>query len=177
MHARLAMIVRTLSNHGTDGGPVPGQPIPPVTPIPSTHARLRSTRNTSTMADMTPQGTRNSQHQTWRQAIEDDRGSGRVPRNDSGSRTPLHLGRLDGRRLGGCRRHTGRNHDTRTPSRLCRTGWVPALSYTRRAILVTLGVAPAFVKPAPQQQDVREREHRHALVVGANGFEAAAFDP
>lgn len=52
-----------------------------------------------------------------------------------------------------------------------------ALSYTRRAILVTLGVAPAFVKPAPQQQDVREREHRHALVVGADGFEAASFDP
>lgn len=39
MHARLAMIVRALANHGTDGGPVPGQPIPPVAPIPSAHAR------------------------------------------------------------------------------------------------------------------------------------------
>ena len=28
-----------------------------------------------------------------------------------GMRAPLHLGRLDGRRLGGCRRHTGRNHE------------------------------------------------------------------
>ncbi len=43
MHARLTMIVRALANHGTDGGPVPGQPIPPVAPIPSTHARPRST--------------------------------------------------------------------------------------------------------------------------------------
>ncbi len=43
MHARLTMIVRALANHGTDGGPVPGQPIPPIAPIPSTHARPRST--------------------------------------------------------------------------------------------------------------------------------------
>lgn len=43
MHARLAMIMRALANHGTDGGPVPGQPSPPVAPIPSTHARPRST--------------------------------------------------------------------------------------------------------------------------------------
>ena len=111
--------------------------------------------------------------------IEDVRGSGRVSRSATpacghpytwaGSTADAWAGAVD---------TTGRNHeDTRTPSRLCRTGWIPALSYTRRAILVTLGVAPAFVKPAPQQQDVREREHRHALVVGGDGFEAASFDP
>ncbi len=61
-------------------------------------------------------------------------------------RDALHLGRLDGRRLGGCRRHTARNHeDTRTPSRLCRTGWIPAPAHTRCAILVTLGVAPMLL--------------------------------
>lgn len=54
MHARLAMIVRTLANHGTDGGPVPGQPSPTVAPIPSAHARPRSTHNTSTMTNTTP---------------------------------------------------------------------------------------------------------------------------
>lgn len=67
MHRRLTMIVRALANHGTDGGPVPGQPIPPVAPIPSTHARPRSTTTPAPWPNDTMKSTRNSQRQTWRQ--------------------------------------------------------------------------------------------------------------
>ena len=80
MHARLAMIMRALANHGTDGSPVPGQPIPPVTPIPSTHARPRSTTTPA------PWPTRHHEEHTQQPApnmastIEYVRGSGRVPR-------------------------------------------------------------------------------------------------
>ena len=107
------------------------------------------------------------------------RGHGRVPRLSTpacghpytwaGSTTDAWAGAVD---------TLAEDHeDTRTPSRLCRTGWIPAPAHTRCAILVTLGVAPAFVKSTPQQQDVRERVQRHAIVVGGDGFEAAAFDP
>lgn len=81
MHARLAMIVRALSNHGTDGDPVPGQPSPPVTPIPSAHARPRSTTTPA------PWPTRHHEEHTQQPApnmastIEDVRGSGRVSRS------------------------------------------------------------------------------------------------
>lgn len=101
-----------------------------------------------------------------------------APERDSGARAPLHLGRRDGRHLGGCHPAPTRIHeDTRTPSRMCRTGWIPAPAHTRRAILVTLGVAPAAVKSTPQQQHVRERVQRSAIIVRTDGFESFAFDP
>lgn len=145
MHTRLAMIVRAVANHGTDGGPVPGQPSPTVTPVPSTHAH----------PPIHPQHQHHDQHDTMKSAQHPASNAGGNNRRSwprpcapvtPACGYPYNLGRLGGRRLGGCRRHTGRNHeDTRTPSRLCRTGWVPAPAHTRCAILVTLGVAPMLL--------------------------------
>lgn len=52
-----------------------------------------------------------------------------------------------------------------------------ALSYTRRAILVTLAVTVRSVNRAAQQQDVRERVHGVPVFVLAEWCEAAAFAP
>lgn len=111
MHARLAMIVRALSNHGTDGDPVPGQPSPPVTPIPSAHARPRSTTTPA------PWPTRHHEEHTQQPApnmastIEDVRGPGRAPRSDSGPRAPLQLGSARRPTLGRAPSTHGRNHE------------------------------------------------------------------
>ena len=117
MHARLAMSMRALANHGTDGSPVPGQPIPPVTPIPSTHARPRSTTTPA------PWPTRHHEEHTQQPApnmastIEYVRGPGRVSRLLRFAGAPT-LGSARRPTLGRAPSTHGRNHeDTRTPRR------------------------------------------------------------